>query len=232
MRSGIRVYLASLLVIGLMLGAFAGPSFAAVQAVKDTTWTAWPSTIYYLAHLSGPNGPYDDITINITAVDEYILYVNGNLVGTDDDWETVETYTVTVSTEDIRLGIQVNNSGTGLGNGLMVDIQAGADWLGTTTMIRRSAVKDDARKIYPCRWYCYSGDITKWDRGGDTWYELEYNAGKHTTFLDDTGVQAQLAPALTGKIGNIEYLPDPHIEVITGYPGDAMLEALKTAVYS
>lgn len=220
MRSGIRVYLASLLVIGLMLGAFAASSFATVQEVKEKTWTAWPNTIYYLAHLSGPNGPYDDITINITAVDEYILYVNGNLVGTDDDWETVETYTVTVSAEDIRLGIQVNNSGTGLGNGLMVDIQAGADWLGTTTLIRRSAVKDDARKIYPCRWYCYSGDITKWDRGGDTWYELEYNAGKHETILNDTGVQAQLAPAISGKIGNLEYLPDSHIEVITGYPGD------------
>lgn len=220
LRSGIRIYAASLVVIGLMLGAFVSISHADVEAVKDTTWTTWPNTIYYMAHLSGPDGPYDDITIKITAVDEYKLYVNGTMVGTDSDWQTVETYTVTAGTSDIRLGVEVKNSGTGLGNGLMVDIQAGADWLGTTTLKRRSAVKDGTRKIYPCMWWYYAGDITKTTWGGANWYNLNYNAGKSETFLNDTNIQAQLRQCILGSMGEISYRPDPHIEIITGYPGN------------
>jgi len=218
-----KIYVTGLLLIGLMLGAWVSPGNAAVQAVKDTTWTTWPQTIYYMAHLSGPDAPYDDVDIYITAVDEYILYVNGDLVGQDDDWETVEKYTVTISGEDILLGIQVNNSGTGLGNGLMVDIKAGSDWLGTTTLKRRSAVKDGTRKMYPCMWWYYTGDITKTSWGGDKWYELNYNKSKHETFLNDTGIQAQLGQCILGSIGEIDYTPDPHIEVVTGYPGNVDL---------
>jgi len=212
-----------MLVLGLMLGFFASPSNAAVKAVNDTTWTAWPSTIYYMAHLSGPDAPYDDITIYITAVDEYILYVNGEQVGSDDDWQTVEEYTVNVASPDIRLGVEVRNSGTGLGNGLMVDIKAGSDWLGTTTLKRRSAVVGGSRIIYPCMWYYYSGDIAKASWGGEKWYELSYNAGKHETILNDTNIQAQLGQAIRGEMGDISYLPDPHIEMITGFPGDVDL---------
>ncbi len=225
MRSGIKIYVASLLAIGLMLCAFASPSFAAVMAVKDSTWTSWPHTIYYMAHLSGPNAPYDDIEVNITAVDEYTLYINGEEVGSDDDWTTVETYTVNVSAADVLVGIKVHNSGTGLGNGLMVDIKAGADWLGTTTLKRRSAVVGGTREIFPVRWYYYSGDITSADWGGDTWYELGYNSGRRTTILDDTGIKAQLGQVMLGKMdmGQLSYLPDPHIEVVTGYVGNVDL---------
>jgi len=223
LRSGIKIYVLSVLVLGLMLGFFASPSNAAVKAVNDTTWTAWPSTIYYMAHLSGPDAPYDDITIYITAVDEYILYVNGEQVGSDDDWQTVEEYTVNVASPDIRLGVEVRNSGTGLGNGLMVDIKAGSDWLGTTTLKRRSAVVGGSRNIYPCMWYYYSGDIIQASWGGDKWYELSYNAGKHETILNDTNIQAQLGQAILGEMGDINYLPDPHIEIITGFPGNVDL---------
>ena len=225
MRSGIKIYVASLLVVGLMLSVFASPSFAAVTAVEDSTWTSWPHTIYYMAHLSGPNSPYDDVEINITAVDEYTLFVNGDEIGSDDDWTTVEKYTVNVSDDDVRIGVEVKNSGTGNGNGLMVDIKAGSDWLGTTTLKRRSAVVGGTRNIYPVRWYYYTGDIKSVSWGGDKWYELSYNSGKKTTLLDDTNIQAQLGQCISGKIdiGQIAYLPDPHIEIITGYMGDVDL---------
>jgi len=218
LRSGLKIYVSCLLVVGLMLSVFASPSAAAVKAVKDTTWTAWPSTIYYLARLSGPNEPYDDVTVNITAVDEYILYVNGEQIGSDDDWRTVESYVINISGKDIIVGVQVNNSSTGLGNGLMVDITAGADWLGTTTMKRRSAVVGGTRNIYPVMWYYYTGDIV--DFLGDSWYTLNYDSKKGTTILDDTNITSKLGHAISGQMGDFNYLPDPHIEVITGFPGD------------
>ena len=49
----------------------------------ELTVDAWPSTVYYLALLSGPNAPYEDVMVNITAVDEYTLYVNGMEIGSE-----------------------------------------------------------------------------------------------------------------------------------------------------
>jgi len=148
---------ASLFIIGLVFVFYACPSFGAVAEVDTTKWTSWPHTIFYMAHLSGPDKPYADITVNITAIDKYTLYINGSLIGSDNDWETVEKYTVNISGDDVIVAVKVENDGVGNGNGLMVDIQAGADWLGTTTMKRRSAVYKGVRIIFPLMWYYFDG---------------------------------------------------------------------------
>ena len=223
-KSGIKINVLCLVFIGLMLGVFVNPSVAAVKAVKDTTLTVWPSKIYYFARLSGPDRPYDDITVNITAVDEYTFYINGELIGSDNDWRSVEEYTVSISGSDVIVGIQVNNSGTGIGNGLMIDIKAGADWLGTTTLKRRSAVVAGLRNIYPVIWYYYTGDIVEFL--GKDWYTLQYDSQIGTTILDDKNITSQLGQVILGSMGDIYskdgeiYQPDPHIEIVAGYLGD------------
>lgn len=216
MKNVLKIQLLLLLVIGFMTGVFGNNSFSAVFEVKETQLTSWPHTIYYLAHLSGPGGSYDDITVHITAVDEYILYINGRFIGSDNDWQTVETYTVNISGDDMIVGVKVHNNGIGHGNGLMVDIQAGADCLGTTTLKRRSAIVEGNREIFPVTWYYYDEDMNEFL--GEDWYTLQYDPENNTTILDNDIVKSQLKEVVPGDIGNISYLPDRHIEIVTGYP--------------
>jgi len=153
--------------VGLMLASFASPSVAKVNAIVDSTWTSWTNTVYYFAMLSGPNAPYTDLKVHVTAVDRYELYINGARIDTpgptpaknDGKWETVEEYSVVADgkSANVFVAVKVNNLGIGNGNGLMVDIQAGADWLGTSTMKRRSQFKDNKMTLYPAVWYFFSG---------------------------------------------------------------------------
>jgi hypothetical protein len=208
-------------VAGLLLAALASPSLAAVNAVIDSTWTSWSNTVYYFARLSGPNAPYTDLKVFITAVDRYALWVNGNRIDTpaknDGKWETVEQYDVPGgSGNDIFIAVQVENNGNGTGNGLMVDVKTGSDWQGSTTMRRRSQFTDGVVKLYPATgvsgWYYYYGDIAK-TLGRTDWYKFD------AKFFDDA-VKYGLKPVMLGKMGQINYTPDSHIEVITGYQGD------------
>ena len=222
MRRSIKICVSGLIIIGLMLAVFARPSVAAVKAVKDSTWTAWPNTIYYLARLAGPKKPYVDVKIHITAIDKYILYVNGVRVddaSNDGDWHTVETYTVTISGSDMVLAVAVTNNGLGDGNGLMIDIEAGGDRLGTTTLQRMSAKVGGTMLSYPdlsVKWYYYDSNIV--DLLGQDWYKLNYNAAKHTTSLDDANIVSNLKEVLSGEFkGEINFIPNEKIEIITGY---------------
>lgn len=193
-------------------------SLAATEKSEEVTWTSWPFTVYYLARLSGPDAPYDTITVNITAVDEYKLYVNGAIIGTDSDWQTLDSYPVNISGNDVVICVEVTNYGIGNGNGLMVDIQAGSDWLGTTTLKRHSEIVEDTRRVYPVKWYYYVGNIT--DVLGEDWYTLQYNPDGRQTVLDDAHITGQLKEVMLGTMGEVNYYPDPHIEVIAGYPGN------------
>jgi len=210
LRRGNKTYVKSLVALGVLLAVFAGYSFAAVEVVKEKEFTTWPSTIYYMATLSGPDeSNYKDITVRITAVDTYILYINGEQIGSDNNWETVEKYSVTVSGGNIAVGVIVENTGVGNGNGLMVDIQAGSDWLGTTTMKRRSAKVGETRKVYPVIWYYYAENIV--DFLGEDWYK---NINKN---LIDTNITAKMGYVILGDMGEFDYHTDPHIERVTGF---------------
>jgi hypothetical protein len=212
----------------LALLTFASSSAAKVNAVVDTTFISWPNTVYYFfgrnlpTQVLGPNAPYSDVKIHITAVDRYTLYVNGKVIGTDDKWQTVETYSLSGSFQDLNIAVQVDNFGQGNGNGLMVDIEAGPDHFGTSTMKRRSGIimkgtpPQPTPTEFPARWYYFYGDIESAFNSvfkRKDWYNFDQK-------LFDNAATLGFKWVMLGKMGNIGYLPDPSVEVVAGYTGD------------
>lgn len=209
MRRCIKYCITPVIAAVILLVAFASVSTAAVDAVVEKSWNTWPSTIYYLALLQGPDSPYDDVTVYITAVDEYTLYINGKEIGSDNDWSTVESYQVNISGPNVIVGVAVKNNGLGNGNGLLVDIKANSDWLGTTTMKRRSHIVNEQRLLYGCAWYYYAGDVVA--KIGDKWYDPKVDFFQEIT-------KYGFKYAMLGTMGDLKYNPDNHIEIVTGYP--------------
>jgi len=212
---------------GLVSLSFTSSSAAKVNAVADTTFNAWPNTVYYFfgknltTQILGPNAPYSNVKIHITAVDRYTLYVNGTKIGTDDKWQTVETYTLPSGTyDDLNIAVQVDNFGLGHGNGLMVDIEAGPDRFGTSTLKRRSGtvIKSGQSVLteFPARWYYFNGDI-------ETAFNSVYKRKDWYKFdrtLFDNAATLGFKWVMLGKMGDIGYMPDNSVEIVTGYPGD------------
>ena len=220
MRRCIKYFIMHVLAVGLMLTAITGAATASVNDVVESSWTSWPSTIYYLAHLSGPDGPYGNVMVYITAVDEYTLYINGSEVGSgvhinpDTGTVQIDSLEVNISGKDIIIGVMVKNNGVGNGNGLMVDIKkANSDWLGTTTMSRRTSVVGGTRVQFGVAWYYYASDVTA--MLGDDWYDQD------TGYFEDGKItQDGFKQVMLGQMGDLPYQPDNHIDTVTGYPGD------------
>jgi len=172
-----------MLIAGLLLAVSVCPSFAAVQEVQTFVDSTWTNEIYYMASLSGYYGKtvgYDDIKVKITAIDEYTLYINGVEIGSDNNWETVEEYTVNLGGKNIiNVVVKVINHGLGLGNGLIMDITGGSDQLGTWTKLRDSIeVKGEYLNVPVAWWTC--DVVTKKALGwGDDWYKFD-----NTRFTD------------------------------------------------
>jgi len=225
LRRCIKYCIMHVLAFGLMLTAITGAATASVNDVVESSWTSWPSTIYYLAHLSGPNGPYGNVTVNITAVDEYTLYVNGTEVGSgvhinpDTGKVQIDSHVVNISDANIIIGVKVKNNGAGHGNGLMVDIKdANSDWLGTTTMSRRTHVVGGTRTQFGVAWYYYAGDVTT--KLGDDWYDQDDSFFEPQKSDSPKIMQNGFKQVMLGTMGDIGYQPDNHLDIVTGYPGD------------
>lgn len=218
-----------------VLTAIASPSGASVEAVKDTTQTVWPSTIYYIASIKSPDGlgaGYGDVVIHITAINDYNLYVNGEFVGsnTDGDWRTVEGWPVTLPAGNVDIGVEVTNYGTGEGSGLMIDItkEGSSQWLGTSIKKRRSESIGGTLQLFRVQWYYFSGplaSLTGISDVGDEWYKTapgklyETGTALQGTQLDPTFV-ANFKAAMLGNIGDIDYVQNTNVDVITGYVGN------------
>ena len=219
LRRCIKYCIVNVIAIGLAIIAFTGVASAAVEATVDSTWASWSSTIYYLAYLSGPDAPYENVVVNIAAVDEYTLYINGNEIGSGvytvdpvTNEVKVDQWDVNIGNQDgMTIGVKVKNNGIGNGNGLMVDIDANTDWMGTTTLARRTHTPADNRIQYGVAWYYYSGDVS--EKLGDEWYD------QNKDFFSGITVYG-FKQVMSGNMGDLEYNPDSHIEVITGYPND------------
>lgn len=202
---------------GFMMAAFTNPSAAAVQTTQTSEWTAWPNTVYYYSRLTGPNAPYDKYTVYITAVDKYELYINGKRIDSsltnDNNYATIDSMTVTGSTKELLVAVKVDNLGVGNGNGLLMDIVAGADTLGTTTMKRYSVYNATTTDMqtYPAIWYYYAGDLPT-DLKKTNWFSF------NSAFMDSAKANG-LFDVINGKMGKINYTPRRHIEVVAGYYG-------------
>ena len=178
-----------------VLIAIASPSGASVEAVKDTTQTVWPSTIYYFGSIENPDGSgtgYGDVVIHITAVHEYELYVNGDLIGTntDNDWRTVEDYDVTLPAGYVDIAVAVTNYGTGDGNGLMIDIEKpnSSYWLGTSIKQRRSEQVGASPQLYRVQWFYFSGSLADLQGvvgSGNDWQTCSIPRYKDGLYADD-----------------------------------------------
>jgi len=195
------------------------PSYAAVQAVQTYADSTWSNTIYYLGTVSGYYGQtqtYQDITIHITAVDEYELYVNGTAytAGNDHNFRTVDDYSINVGgAKVLNIGVKVTNNGTGNGNGLIVGIDAGTDQLGTSTRIRESMQVQQSWLNIPVSWWSFD-EAGKTSLGfGATWYNFDgtklFNENNKTKFM---------RRAMNGTIkADLDYTFPQGVEAITGY---------------
>jgi len=209
-----------ILLIVFVLAAGVNPSFAAVEAVQTFVDSTWTNEIYYVTSLSGYYGQtkgYDAITVWITAVDEYELYINGDRVDTadvnDNNWETVEEYPWNVSGNVIHIGVKVTNHGQGHGNGLQMDIQAGTDQLGTTTKIRDSVRISGEFQDVPISWWTLDVQAKAALGWGDDWCTFDYAKDIFT----DTGKTSKMRRAMLGSMGEIDHTFNPQVQVITGY---------------
>ena len=209
-----------IIILMLTTIAFINSSFAAVQAIETFVDSIWSNEIYYIASLSGYYGKtvgYDDITIYITAVDKYELYINGERIDTEDtndnNLETVEEYVVNVSDNVINVAVKVVNNGVSHGNGLIMDIQAGSDQLGTWTKIRESVEVAGELRAVPVAWWTFDSQA-KEDLGfGDDWYTLDFQ-----DLFTDVSITSKMRCAMLGKIiGDVNHTFSPEVEIITGY---------------
>ncbi len=210
----------NLILTGLLLLVIVSPSFAAVEAVETFIDSTWANEIYYITSLSGYYGEtvgYDDVTIWMTAVDEYELYVNGERIDTEDindgDWKTVEEYVVNVSDKVINIGVKIINHGEGNGNGLIMDIQAGSDQLATTTKVREAVeIKGELRGV-PVAWWTFDAQAKEDLAWGDDWYTLDF-----MDIFTDVGKTDTMRRAMTGSFNeNINHTFNTGVEIITGY---------------
>ncbi len=99
-----------------------GPLFAQLTRTAVTTW---PTTTYYIGHPSFD--PAVDGQIRITAGGSYALYLNGDLVGADDDPVTVETYEVSFKRRENQVAVVVEHDGTPSPYGLFCVLEGGEE---------------------------------------------------------------------------------------------------------
>ena len=202
------------------------PSFAAVQAVQTYVDSTWSNSIYYLGTLKGYYGQtqgYQDVTIRITAVDDYELYVEGTLYNSanDHDFRTVDTYVVNLAGKKLfNIAVKVANNGQGHGNGLILSVDAGTDQLGTSTRIRESQSIQGSWYDLPCAWWTFDeaakAKLNMTDTGANTWYKFS-NDPKMGLFGDSNKTKF-MRRAMLGKINaDLNYTFPEGIETITGY---------------
>jgi hypothetical protein len=84
------------------------PGHAAAQ--QRATINAFPAVSYYLGYTAFESSV--DGQIRITAGDKYTLYLNGDLVGADDDPTTVETWDASFKRKSNIIAVVVEYSGT------------------------------------------------------------------------------------------------------------------------
>ena len=95
-------------------------------------WTVdqWEQTVYYRHTLNAPEA--GSALLRLTAIDEYEVFLNGEAIGRDDNWTTMEEYPVELKRRKNELAVCVVNRGQGHGSGLVVEVSAAQQsWVST-----------------------------------------------------------------------------------------------------
>ena len=125
-----RTELSRTLLIPLAAGLLL--STADQSAAEEWTVGPWEQTVYY--HYQFEAAAATDGQIRITSVDEYELFVNGESVGSDASWESMEEYPVSLQRRDNYIGVIVTNRGRGEGTGLVVEVSTEEEsWTSNTS---------------------------------------------------------------------------------------------------
>ena len=114
------------LVVGFVL-AVLSPAAAAEWQIAQ-----WDQTVHYRLTFNAAEAT--QAALRLTAVNEYEVFLNGDSVGSDGDWTTVEELAVELQGGANHLAVRVENWGQGNGSGLLVEVVAGDQaWLSTTS---------------------------------------------------------------------------------------------------
>ena len=112
-------------VLGFVVSALT-PALAAEWQVSQ-----WQQTVYYRYTFNATEAA--QAVLRLTAVDEYEVFLNGQSVGADDDWTTMEEFAVELRSGANHLALRVDNRGEGNGSGIAVElVTAEQVWLSST----------------------------------------------------------------------------------------------------
>ncbi len=95
---------------------------ASAQLLERATIDTWATTTYYLGFAEFPDNA--DGRIRIAAGGRYSLYLNGDLVGANDDPASVETYEVSFKRRTNMVAVVVEHDGTNSGYGFFSVLEA------------------------------------------------------------------------------------------------------------
>ena len=113
-------------IVGLVL-AVLSPAAAAEWQIAQ-----WDQIVYYRLTFNAAEAT--PAALRLTAVNEYEVFLNGDSVGSDGDWTTVEERAVELQGGANHLAVRVENWGQGNGSGLLVEVVADDQaWLSTTS---------------------------------------------------------------------------------------------------
>jgi len=132
---------------------------AATQALERAHINTWATTAYYLGYAEFTNKVAGQI--RITAADRYTVYLNGKLVGSDDDPGSVETYEVEFAKRTNMVAVVVEHGGVAGDFGLFCVLQ-------TEGVLLPSSPTD---RVTPWFWTDFSLD----NEANATWMKLKFN---------------------------------------------------------
>jgi hypothetical protein len=163
--------------------------FISDQAGGDTLRIGhWEQTTYY-RHIFDVEEAVEAV-LQITAVGDYTLYVNGVETATDPNWRTAEEAPISLASGSNDIAIVVTSSVAEAGNGLLVSLQGGS-------LVVRSTFTDETSL-----WY-WSGD----EQVGTAWTTANVS-GRWDRVRAGTIDRSQVR-------GGIFH---PEAEVVAGYP--------------
>ena len=195
------------LLSALLVAAIA--SQASSQVFERASVATWATTTFYLGFAEFADAV--DGRIRVAAADRYSLYLNGELLGTDDDPGSVEVYEVSFKKRTNMVAAAVEHDGASGGYGLFVVLEAEGVLLPSSPTDR----------LTPWFWT----DFPLENQDGAAWTQLRLNKlGGHTEDLDGKEVAVTWRAVQAGSLdpGGYDEFADLDLtraQSVAGFPG-------------